>query len=311
VGVAWSRCVADTEAFEGILEDCAAGAIAPAIAVSRLLLAGADREMALQAHQRAVRRCSLTSHEEDACARLEQVRQLLGRLTPDSIAVASLIRGGRDGTRDAPSIEAGIAMSRDFFDRAVAFSGEASVALYSLGDPELLAAATVEIVDLFEEWGLLGPERSILQIGSGIGRLEEALAARVRVACGIDVSANMLAVARRRCAGLANVLLLRSSGRDLSLFKDETFDLVYGVDSFPYMHGAGMSLVEAHVREAHRVLRSRGELVILNFSYRGRPEQDRQDMARLGNACGFDVLVAGSQPFRSWDALAFRLRARD
>jgi SAM-dependent methyltransferase len=305
------RAATTSEMIDAIIEECTAGRIAPALAVSRLLLAGTGRQTALAACERAMGHRAATEHLDDARARLLQVHDLLQHLPPESIAVASLIRGGGDGTRGADSVEEGIAQSRDFFDRAVAYSEEASVALYSLGRPELLAAATTEIVEVLDAWGLLGPEREILQIGCGIGRLERVLAGRVRIACGIDVSANMLAAASRRCAGLANVVLVRSSGRDLSVFRDGTFDLIYGVDSFPYMQAAGLSLVEKHMQEAHRVLRPRGGLVILNFSYRGDPEQDRRDVARLAERCGFEVMVSGSQPFQTWDGLVFRLQRRD
>jgi ubiquinone/menaquinone biosynthesis C-methylase UbiE len=121
----------------------------------------------------------------------------------------------------------------------------------------------------------------------------------------------MLAAARRRCAGLTNVLLFRSSGRDLSLFKERTFDLVYAVDSFPYLCQSGMPLVETHVREARRVLRPRGDFVILNFSYRGDAAADRRDVTRLAAECGFDVIIDGSAPFVLWDGLAFHLRRSD
>jgi SAM-dependent methyltransferase len=267
--------------------------------------------MALEACGRAARRWTAMEQRDGARDRLREVREFLRHLPPESLAVASMIRGGGDGTRGAAGLEEGIAQSRDFFDRAVATSEEASVALYSLGRPELLDAATMEIVELIDLWGLLGTERTILQIGCGIGRLEKVLAARVRVACGMDVSANMLRAARHRCAGLANVLLVRSAGRDLSAFRDGAFDLVYGVDSFPYMQGAGLSLVEEHMREANRILRSRGDLVIFNFSYRGDLEQDRRDVARLAEGCGFEVIVSGLQPFRRWDGVAFRLQRRE
>jgi SAM-dependent methyltransferase len=308
-----SECEAATnaETIDSILEQCAAGAIAPALAVSRLLLEGVDRERAVEACERGKWRWIAREGGDRAAARLEQLGELVRQASAESIAVASLIRAGADGTRNAPSVEHGIARSRDFFDRAVAYSEEASVALYSLGEPELLAGATSEVVELLERWGLLGPERAILQVGCGIGRFEKALAPHVRIACGIDVSANMLAAARRRCAGLTNVLLLRSSGRDLSLFKDGTFDLVYAVDTFPYMQGAGLPLVEDHTREAHRVLRPGGELVILNFSYRGDVGQDRRDAERLADESGFEVIVSGWQPFRTWDGVAFRLRRLD
>ena len=43
----------------------------------------------------------------------------------------------------------------------VAAQPEASVALYSLGSPDLLAAATSEIVDRMAEWGLIWAEAAV------------------------------------------------------------------------------------------------------------------------------------------------------
>ena len=95
------------------------------------------------------------------------------------------------------------------FDEAARAAPEASVALYALGSPELLLAATAEIVAALRRWGVLGRDRSMLEIGCGIGRFEEALAAELALAVGIDVAAAMLRAARARCAGLANVSFLQ------------------------------------------------------------------------------------------------------
>jgi len=59
-------------------------------------------------------------------------------------------------------------------------SEEASVALYSLGNPELLAAATREVVERMNEWAVLAPMRDALDVGRGIGRMESALAGSSR-----------------------------------------------------------------------------------------------------------------------------------
>ena len=201
-----------------------------------------------------------------------------------------------------------VAGAAALFEAWVQASEEASVALYSFGDPALLAGATAEVVQLFEAWELLGADRVILQIGCGIGRFEAALAGRVQAAYGIDISAAMIAVARRRCAALPTVYLHTCSGRDLGLFSSEKFDLVYIVDTFPYLHMAGADLVVRHFQEVHRVLKPRGSFVILNYSYRGAPDLDRLEVEQLARQHHFEVLENGAQPFHIWDGLAWWLR---
>lgn len=197
------------------------------------------------------------------------------------------------------------------FDRAAQASPEGSVALYALGDPDLLKRATAEVVGRLRDWSLLGRDRRVLDLGCGIGRFGEALAGEVASVIGIDISGEMIAAARRRCASLGNVSFLQSSGRDLAPFADGSFDLVLAVDSFPYVVQAGMSLVETHFAEAARVLTPGGALLILNFSYRGDPEQDRADIRRLSQAFGFVARLEGVPAFALWDGLAFHLAKRE
>ena len=66
------------------------------------------------------------------------------------------------------------------YDRAVAVAPEAAVALYSLGDPAILERATAELAALLGDWGFLGADRDALDIGCGIGRIEQALAPCLR-----------------------------------------------------------------------------------------------------------------------------------
>jgi ubiquinone/menaquinone biosynthesis C-methylase UbiE len=127
----------------------------------------------------------------------------------------------------------------------------------------------------------------------------------VRSIVGTDISATMLETSRRRCAALANVSFRQSSGHDLREFEDASFDLVLAVDTFPYIVHSG--LAERHMAEAARVLRQGGDLVILNYSYRGDPERDRADVLCFGDRYGFEVLRDGARPFTLWDGLAFHL----
>jgi hypothetical protein len=90
------------------------------------------------------------------------------------------------------------------------------------------------------------------------------------------------------------------------MFKDGAFDLVLAVDSFPYLHLSGIA--EPMLGETARVLAPGGDLVVLNYSYRGDPEADRRDIARFAEGTGLSVLRSGSCDFTLWDGAVFHLR---
>ena len=195
----------------------------------------------------------------------------------------------------------GVARIAAFFDGAVAYSPEASVAVYSLGDPAILNAATAEIVEWLP-WPAAPPD--LLDLGCGIGRLSAALAPRSRSVLGLDVSAGMVAEARRRHPALR---FQQTSGQDLNGLAPLSLDLVLAVDSFPYIVQNGPATVERHLRGAALALRPGGALVILNLSYRDDAAQDLAD-AQAWCSDGFTLEIAGSRPFRLWDGTAFVLR---
>jgi len=223
--------------------------------------------------------------------------------------IASMLRSGVDSDEPAASIEEGIAFCKHLFDWSVEQCPEASVALYSLGNPAILDAATAEIAELIRQWQLAGPERRLLEIGCGIGRFQKALATDVLAITGIDISANMIQVARSRCQQYDNVLFHVCSGRDLAMCETGSLDLVYAVDSFPYLYQSGMALLEIYFNEVHRVLKPGGDFLILEFSYRNKLNADRVDVNRLAEPA-FEVMVNGTRPFSIWDGSAFHLRAR-
>jgi len=194
------------------------------------------------------------------------------------------------------------------FDRAVAVAPEASVAAYSLNDAAALAAATGEIAAWLAREGLVGPDRDVLDLGCGIGRVSAALAPLCRSVLGLDVSPNMVAEARRRHAGVPNLRFGTTPGTDLSALGEASFDLVLAVDSFPYVVQAGAAVADRHLADTARVLRPGGALAVLNLSYRGDPEADRADAARWAAAGGWTLAVDGGAPFALWDGTAFLLR---
>jgi len=277
---------------------CLEGRISPEIAISRLLLGGASA--------RRIAELVAARRPDPPTPRWNAVRRLLdGRAAALDRLAAEIAEVGSNhlalAEEDGP---AGIAA---FFDRLVAHSPEASVALYSLGDPAILAAATAEIVDWLDREGLLGAERDVLDLGCGIGRVAAALAPRCRSVLGLDVSAGMVAEARRRCGPLPNCRFETTPGRDLAALPAASFDLVLAVDSFPYLMQAGEA-AELHVAGAARVLRPGGALAVLNLSYRQDLAADRADMGRWCARHGFVPTRVGERLFALWDGVAFVMR---
>lgn len=286
------------DACAAVLARLEAGAVSSPIALMELLIAAEDAHLV----ERIVRARSEVSPHAAALLRLVRENE------DGCNRVAAMLRADVDVPPRQASIEEGIAFCRRLFDWSVQQSEEASVALYSLGNPALLAAATRELVELFSAWGVLGATRDALDLGCGIGRLEQALSSSFRLVHGIDVSEKMIDVASRRCAGLSNVSFATCSGLDLAPLENASFDVVLAVDSFPYLVQTGMPLVAAHFAEAGRVLRCGGDLLVLGFSYREDDELDRADVAAQARDHGFSVLAAGTRPFALWNALAFHLR---
>jgi len=298
-----SRAANDDRAEHGrhraILEAWTDKRLSSSIAVMELLLATGDAARASAIIEQQAK--------SEGTARYDALVQLLrDHREGCDRAVAIALRF--DGALAPNGVAERVAWTKERFDEAVATSEEASVALYSLGDADLLRAATDEVVRAMLGWELLGRGKDVLEIGCGIGRFQIALSPHVRTAVGIDVSSKMIGVARRRAAGLANVRFEVCSGLDLAGFQDDVFDLVHAVDSMPYLVEAGLELVAAHFREVARVLRREGEFVMCGFSYRGDLSQDRADVRRLSRDYGFDVVFDGVSPYELWNGHVFRLR---
>lgn len=131
---------------------------------------------------------------------------------------------------------------------------------------------------------LLGDRRfdSVLDLGTGTGRMLEMLAPRAARAVGLDVSPAMLGVARVNldAAGLKHVQLRQ--GDAYALPPDlQGFDLVILHQVLHFLDDPSRA-----VREASRALRPGGRLLVVDFAPHGE-ERLRSDHAhrRLGFAC--------------------------
>ena len=293
-----------------ILARCLNGTISPSVALMQMLIETEDAGAVRTAVDGVTRRAAKLSRSGDNLLRdrVDDLTQLVVENEPGCKRIAEMLRSNMDSPKPAPSVEEGIAFCERLFDWSVQQSEEASVAMYSLGNPDLLERATREIIAQLEQWGILASDKTVLDIGCGIGRLEVELAPRVAAAYGIDVSAQMINAALRRCSTLSNVRLLKGSGRDLGELDDSFFDVVMAVDTFPYLNQSGAALVERYFEESHRVLKPGGDLVILNFSYADDDSADERAVRDLAARHSFKVITSAERPFSLWDGLAFRLK---
>jgi cyclopropane fatty-acyl-phospholipid synthase-like methyltransferase len=295
-----------------ILAHCLSGALSPAVALMQLLIDTEDAAAVRATIDEVTLRAAALSRATDSLIRdrVDDLTQLVVENELGCERIAEMLRTNMDSPEMASTVEEGIAFCERLFDWSVQQSAEASVALYSLGSPTLLERATREVIDQLDRWKVTGTEKTVLDIGCGIGRIAAELAPRARNVHGVDVSRNMINIALKRCEALGNVHLLKTSGHDLREFDDTSFDAALAVDTFPYINQSGQALVESYFGEIARVLKPGGDLVILNYSYRGDDAADQADVFRLAEEHGFDVLVSGERPFSVWDGSAFHLQKR-
>ena len=121
-----------------------------------------------------------------------------------------------------------------------------------------------------------------LEIGCGPGRLLVPLSRVFGRIVGVDVSLEMVEMARRNLQGIPNALAEPTSGSDLAAFHDESFDFCYSYAVF--QHIPSREVVLSYLREARRVLKIGG---ILKCQFNGLPE-------------------AGSRSADTWSGVRFR-----
>ena len=286
-----------------ILDSCARNEISPAITLLRLTSVSPDPTSLEAAVDLAVRTAATRLNlalAEVAALYLEN-RSACERVMTMSIPKPAM---------EPMTANARITQFRDAFDSWVQEDADLSVAAYTFGNPRLVQQATQEVVDVLEAWRLLGPMVDALQIGCGTGRIEALLGPKVRLAWGIDISAKMIKKAEEITAGVPNVRFIRCSGRDLDAFDANSFDLVYAVDSFPYIVQAGEEVVQHYFKEVARVLRPSGHFVIFQYSYRGDLSRDRSEIRRLATAYGYSIIREALTPFTIWDGIAYQLQMK-
>jgi ubiquinone/menaquinone biosynthesis C-methylase UbiE len=283
--------------LRSVCEAVSTGSLSPHVAAAHALIAGGSVDDAIHlldatppdAGARPAIVSFLREHRAE-CDDMAAFYRQRGALPPSGLEEETVLATGR------------------FFDDALQISPHASVALYSLGSAALLQRATDEVVACMRGHQLLGPRKRTLELGCGTGRMQLALAPHVMEAAGVDVSAAMIAAAQKRRGPLTGVRFFHAPAHRLAAARDSEYDVVFAVDSFPYIVNAGPEMVASTFAEMRRVLRSTGQAFLFNYSYRGDDNRDMADVADFARAFGLELVSFTAHAFRQWDGSVFQLR---
>jgi len=173
-------------------------------------------------------------------------RSLIARLDPDDPVIA------RDRERLAAVRSARAAAAQDYFGRHAAEWDR--IRKLHVADAAVEQAIRAALGDK--------PIRALLDLGTGTGRMLELFAADIERGLGLDLSLDMLALARARLdrAGLKHCSVRRGDIYDLALPRD-AFDVVIIHQVLHFLDDSGRA-----IREAARVLRPGGRLLVVDFA---------------------------------------------
>jgi ubiquinone/menaquinone biosynthesis C-methylase UbiE len=152
----------------------------------------------------------------------------------------------------------------------------------------------------------------VLEIGCGAARVTRALSNLFGEVHAVDVSGEMVELARKALADRPGAHVYQNNGMDLSVLPDaEPYDFAYS--GIVFQHIPSRDVIENYVREVHRLLRPGA---LFKFQVQGgvetvsKPDDtwhgvsfSQQQAKEMARRCGFEMRYhygAGEQYFWLW-----------
>ena len=189
--------------------------------------------------------------------------------------------------------------SQNWADEEFFASGERTVAHAVLSDMENICH------------GEDPKQMRVLEIGCGAGRITRALAKLFGEVHGVDVSGEMVKLARAALAGYPNAFVYQNNGEDLSVVPTG-IEFDFAISTIVFQHIPSHEIIENYARETGRLLR-KGAL--FKFQVQGHrthqyPDDtwegvyfSEQQAIEMAYRCGFEPRYrhgAGEQYFWLW-----------
>lgn len=116
-------------------------------------------------------------------------------------------------------------------------------------------------LSFLKNWAHIPPDAQVLDVACGTGEFERMLVTEnsAQSIVGVDISENMLAIARQKCDGSPNVAFQVASASALP-FADNSFDVAVSANAFHYFDQPKLALAKMK-----RVLKPDGEVVIMDW----------------------------------------------
>lgn len=118
-----------------------------------------------------------------------------------------------------------------------------------------ISAAEFELKEILSFFGKTGEGKKLLDVGCGKGIFTAALKARGYDACGIELSDELLRIAKEKNSGMD---FRKGSATEIP-FPDESFDFLICVEVLEHVPDT-----DAALKEFSRVLRSGGKMIIID-----------------------------------------------